>query len=566
MLSDFDLEGKNKFQKCVYYLKNYGAVYTVKKALRKLGFPVCQESEYMAWCRRNALSRRQRRELRDNSILYWCPVEVVSGKDEKTSRAVWQNQISLVSTYRQIKKGQDLSDLLGELKIELYVFCSDAVKLQPEFLYEVTKAAQGDKTEGTKVDLIYTDEDSCLGKKRFRPFFKPDASMQMLLNFPYLGGCFAVRRSLLEEIVRSGVKVKLDEDGWYDLSVQAFRLAKRICHIPKVLFSNIVTEETMDMFVRSKNEVNADCLNNYLKSENVAAGIIKSDVPGFYHLKYELRKEPLVSIIIPNKDHAEDLQLCLKSLDERSNYRNYEVIIAENNSEDPATFAYYEKLQEEDPRVRVVIWDKEFNYSAINNFAAGYAKGDLLLFLNNDTEFINEDSLRELVLSVLKPGVGACGAMLYYADETIQHAGVIIGMGGFAAHALWSLTDRDEQYYPFSLCEREVSAVTGACLMVRRQVFEEVGGMEEEFVVALNDVDFCMKVRAAGYLILFNPYAKLYHYESKSRGYEDTEEKQARFRNEIEHFQKKWKREIESGDPYYNPNLTLHRADYSMDI
>ena len=176
------------------------------------------------------------------------------------------------------------------------------------------------------------------------------------------------------------------------------------------------------------------------------------------------------------------------------------------------------------------------------------------------------DSLRELVNSVSKPGVGACGAMLYYGDNTIQHAGVIIGMGGFAAHALWSLTDRDGQYFPFSLCERQVSAVTGACLMVRREVFEEVGGMEEEFAVALNDVDFCMKVRAAGYHILFTPYARLYHYESTSRGYEDTAEKQARFKREIDRFQQKWEQEIRAGDPYYNPNLTLHRADYSMDI
>ncbi len=214
----------------------------------------------------------------------------------------------------------------------------------------------------------------------------------------------------------------------------------------------------------------------------------------------------------------------------------------------------------------MVVWEGGFNYSAINNFAVKSAKGELFLFLNNDTEFMEERTLRELVNSVLKPGVGACGAMLYYGDDTIQHAGVIIGMGGFAAHALWSLTDRDEKYFPFSLCEREVSAVTGACLMVRRAAYEKAGGMGEEFVVALNDVDFCLKIREAGYQILFNPYAKLYHYESKSRGYEDTAEKQARFAKEIGLFQERWKREIEEGDPYYNPNLTLHRADYSMDI
>ena len=293
----------------------------------------------------------------------------------------------------------------------------------------------------------------------------------------------------------------------------------------------------------------------------------KSDVPGFFHVETEgSGPEPLVSIIIPNKDHIEDLKLCLDSLREKSDYHNYEVIIAENNSEQPETFSYYEQLQKEDGRIHVVVWEGGFNYSAINNFAVKSAKGELFLFLNNDTEFMEERTLRELVNSVLKPGVGACGAMLYYGDDTIQHAGVIIGMGGFAAHALWSLTDRDEKYFPFSLCEREVSAVTGACLMVRRAAYEKAGGMGEEFVVALNDVDFCLKIREAGYQILFNPYAKLYHYESKSRGYEDTAEKQARFAKEIGLFQERWKREIEEGDPYYNPNLTLHRADYSMDI
>ena len=334
---------------------------------------------------------------------------------------------------------------------------------------------------------------------------------------------------------------------------------------PKPLFSNLVPKEGAASFVRSKSGKNKSCLNHYLESESISAKVIESDVPGFFHLEYDMKEEPLISIIIPNKDHIEDLALCLASL-KKSDYQNYEVIIAENNSEDPETFAFYDRLMEEDQRIHTVTWEGGFNYSAINNFAAESAKGDLFLFLNNDTEFMEDTALRQLAVSVSKPGVGAAGAMLYYGDSTIQHGGVIIGMGGFAAHALWSLTDRDEKYYPFSLCEREMSAVTGACLMVRRSVFEEVGGMEEEFVVALNDVDFCMKIRSAGYRIIWNPYAKLYHYESKSRGYEDTMEKQARFQSEIDRFQKKWERELKAGDPYYNPNLTLHRADYSMDI
>ena len=577
MLSDFDLEGKNKFQKAAYYLENYGWVYTAKKILQKLGLFVGEEAEYMFWCRRSAISKKEIAELKEETLYLTYTYLIVSeeGADLSKSGLSMNTQISIRLRHVQITEDTDISELLEENSEELFVFCCDGIKVRPEFLYELAKVIAKRETEPVsrirqeaeqKVDLIYTDEDNCVGKKRYRPFFKPDASMQMLLNFPYLGRCFTIRRCLLEEMVKSGVKVKLFGNDWYDLSIQAFRLAKHIYHIPKVLFSNVVAQEEKDTFVRSKNADHAACLKHYLKEENTAAEIVTSDVPGFFHLKYELSKEPLVSIIIPNKDHADDLKLCLTSLVQKSNYRNYEVIIAENNSKDPATFAYYEKIQKEDGRIRVVVWEKEFNYSAINNFAAGYAKGDLLLFLNNDTEFMEADSLRELVLSALKPGVGACGAMLYYADKTIQHGGVIIGMGGFAAHALWSLTDRDERYYPFSLCEREVSAVTGACLMVRRLVYDEVGGMGEDFAVALNDIDFCMKIRAAGYKILFNPYAKLYHYESKSRGYEDTAEKQARFQREISRFQEKWEQEIKNGDPYYNPNLTLHRADYSMDL
>lgn len=576
MRSDFDLEGKNRLQKTVYYLRYYGAAYTVKKALKKLGIPIREESEYMTWCRRGMASKQERKEQRENPLSQKYAFVVVSEKGAHIDRAAWEAQTCKGAVlFAEADGDTKLSELLETYDGHAFVFCSGDVLVRPEYLYEVSKVLDKRELEpvsrirpehAEEADLIYTDEDSCMGKKRFRPFFKPDASLQMLLNFPYLGRCFTVRRSLLEELCRGKERIRLDGDGWYDLSIQAFRRAKHIYHIPKVLFSNVVSEKEKDRFIRSKNTANADCLRRFLKSENVSAELLPSDVPGFFHLKYELSAEPLVSILIPNKDHTEDLRLCLTSLAKKSNYRNYEVIIAENNSEDPETFAYYERIQREEERIRVVVWEKEFNYSAINNFAAGYAKGDLLLFLNNDTEFMEADSLRELVLSVLKPGVGAAGAMLYYADKTIQHGGVIIGMGGFAAHALWSLTDRDERYFPFSLCEREVSAVTGACLMVRQSVYDEVGGMGEDFAVALNDIDFCMKIRAAGYQILWNPYARLFHYESKSRGYEDTAEKQARFQREIDRFQEKWKHEIECGDPYYNPNLTLHRADYSMDI
>lgn len=574
MISDFDLEGKNKLQKAVYYMQYYGVSYTVKKALRKFGVSISDESEYMTWCRRNTASKIELKSQRKDALSKRLTFVIVSEVGTNPEQEGWKKQTCKQVTFATLTQETTLEQLLEQNSGEYFVFSGRNIRVLPEYLYELSLAVFGQLTlhdsrirpaNLKQADLVYTDEDNLADKKRFRPFFKPDASLNLLLNFPYLGRCFAVRRSLLEKLLAEKEKITLFGNGWYDLSLQAFRYAEHILHISKPLFSNVVPYEKRNMFVHSMNENNADCLNHYLKSENIFGKVKRSDVEGFFHLSYELDKEPLVSIIIPTKDHIEELKKCLDSL-KKSNYTNYEVILAENNSQKKETFAYYKKVIKEDKRIRVLVWDGDFNYSAINNAAVELAKGELILCLNNDTEFIHPDSLRELVISAVKPDVGASGAMLYYGDKTIQHAGVIIGMGGFAAHALWSLTDRDEKYYPFSLCEREVSAVTGACLMVRKSVYQEVGGMDEDFVVALNDIDFCLKIRAAGYKILFNPYAKLYHYESKSRGYEDTEEKQERFQSEITKLQTKWEQEIKAGDPYYNQNLTLHRADYSMDV
>ncbi len=574
MLSDFDLEGKNKLQKAVYYLKYYGMSYTAKKALRKLGVPISEESEYMSWCRRISPTKAELDQQKKSAVAAKVAFTVVLEPGEKAESSGWKKQTCSNVSVLELHKNMSLAEVLGKSKGEYLVFSGKDIKAAPDFLYEITKRITESQPKGeSKIrmynqntpDVLYTDEDNCVGKKRFRPFFKPDKSLWMLLNFQYMGRCFVVKRSLLEEIAEKE-EVKLSGNDWYDLALQTFHYAKHVCHIPKVLFSNRVKEEEKNSFVRNTDGNGAACIQHYLRTAGMKGTVIKSDAEGFYHVEMELQEEPLVSIIIPNKDHIEDLKLCLDSLRNKSDYTNYEVIIAENNSEDKATFAYYEQLQKEDERIHVVTWDGIFNYSAINNFAVKSAKGELLLFLNNDTEFMDAKTLRELVTSAMKPGAGASGAMLYYGDNTIQHGGIIMGMGGFAAHALWSLKDRDEKYYPFSLCEREVSGCTGACLMVRKSVFEEVNGMGEDFVVALNDVDLCLKIRAAGYEIIFNPYARLYHYESKSRGYEDTMEKQARFQREITRLQTKWEKEITEKDPYYNPNLTLHRADYSMDI
>ena len=284
---------------------------------------------------------------------------------------------------------------------------------------------------------------------------------------------------------------------------------------------------------------------------------------GLYKSHIKVEGEPLVSILIPTKDHIDDLDKCLKSVFKKTTYKNYEIIVIENNSELKETFNYYKKI-EKDPRVKVVYWKDEFNYAAINNFGAEHANGDYYILLNNDTEVIAKNWIEEMLGYCQRKDVGIVGARLYYPDDIIQHAGVILGFGGIAGHAAIGQSRYELGYMARPWTVQDMSAVTAACLMVDAKVFKEVEGLDETFKVAFNDVDFCMKVRDKGYLIVYNPAVELYHYESKSRGYEDNPEKVARFNSEIKRFRDKWSKELEDGDPFYNKNLSLDKADYSL--
>ena len=311
-------------------------------------------------------------------------------------------------------------------------------------------------------------------------------------------------------------------------------------------------------------EAGCRAIQEHYRRVGIEAEVEMTKHPGWYRSHVKIQGEPLVSIIIPNKDHIDDLKRCMESIEQKSTYKNYEYIIVENNSTDSATFEYYKKLEAENPKVRMVYWDGVFNYSAINNYGASFAKGEYLLLLNNDTEIINPDCLEELLGYCMRKDVGAVGARLYYEDDTIQHAGVVIGFGGIAGHCFVQQKRGTTGYCHRIICAQDYSAVTAACMMVKKSAFDAVGGLSEELAVAFNDIDFCMKLRKAGYLIVYNPYAELYHYESKSRGLEDTPEKVARFNKEIATFEKKWPEILKNGDPYYNPYLTLKSQDFSL--
>ena len=273
--------------------------------------------------------------------------------------------------------------------------------------------------------------------------------------------------------------------------------------------------------------------------------------------------EPLVSIIIPNKDQAETLEQCLRSIREKSTYRNIEILIVENNSVEEQTFACYRKL-EQGEKIRILHWKEGFNFSAINNFAVREARGEYLLFLNNDIEVITPSWIEELLGNCQRPEVGAVGGKLYYPDGTIQHAGIIVGLGGIAGHAFLNMPGSRSGYLHKASIQMDYSAVTAACMMIKRSVFEQIHGFEEKLTVAFNDVDLCLRVCQAGYLVVYNPHVEMYHYESKSRGAEDSKEKVRRFQNEIEFMRTRWIDLLKKGDPYYNENLTLSKWNYSL--
>ena len=272
-----------------------------------------------------------------------------------------------------------------------------------------------------------------------------------------------------------------------------------------------------------------------------------------------------MSIIIPNKDHRDDLARCLNSITEKEEYENYEIIIVENNSEQPDIFDYYESIEADD-RINVVKYKGEFNFSAINNLGAGSARGEYLLFMNNDIEEIDGRLITEMLNHSRRPEVGVVGARLYYENETIHHAGLIVGYGGLAGHAFLGFDRTRYGSLDRIVCTQDYSAVTAACLMTRADIFKNVGGFSEELAVAYNDVDYCLKVRRTGKLVVYTPYAVAYHYESSSRGYEDTPEKRARYDNEARIFKGRWRHILDAGDPYYNPNLSLSKDDFSLKL
>lgn len=431
-------------------------------------------------------------------------------------------------------------------------------------LYENVKVLN----ENPELLIIYSDEDKTNldGTHLFKPHFKPDFNFDLLCSSNYICHFLMVKKTLIDEV--GPLNSEYDGAQDYDFVLRCTDAAgpERIHHIPKVLYHWRFHDDSTAANPESKMyafEAGKRAIQDFYDRKGIHAKVDHSQNLGMYKSTYILDTKPLVSIIIPNKDHIDDLSRCINSLKEKATYQNYEIIVVENNSTEKSTFNYYKEIEKEN-NIKVVYWDDEFNYSAINNFGVKHAKGEYIWLLNNDTEVINEDIIEQLLGYCMREDVGAVGARLFYPDDTIQHAGVVIGMNGIAGHLFVDEPANSYGYFGRIISAQDLSAVTAACMMVKREAFEEVGGLTEELKVAFNDIDFCLKLGKEGYKVVYNPYAQMYHFESKSRGQENTLDKMDRFNSEIKFFEERWTDILKNGDPYYNPNLSLKYNDYSL--
>lgn len=458
--------------------------------------------------------------------------------------------------------------------------------LEPDALFEVVKKMQNPVSK-----LCYTDEDKVTSdlKKYIDPNFKPDFSIDLFRSHNYITHFFVVQKVIVDKA--GGFNSEFDGAQDYEFMFRCIEEAlctemmprKRIplseveygdqraqdvvAHVPRVLYHwRLAKGSTAD---KPENKLYAyeagrRAIEEHLKRAEISAETELTGMWGMYHTTYAVAGLPLLSIIIPNKDHAEDLENCIRSIEEKSSYKNIEYIIVENNSTEPQTFALYEKLQKEHENLRVVLWEKEFNYSAINNYATEFAKGQFLLFLNNDTEMLSENAISEMLGVCVRNDVGIVGAKLLYPDNTVQHAGIVLGFRGYAQHVFSGIGRNDYGFMVRARINMDYNAVTGACLMISKENFDNLGGFDEFFPVAGNDVDLCLRIREKGKLVVYNAFSEWYHYESKTRGYEDTPEKKARYESEIENFRVRWGERIDQGDEYYNPNFSLEKPPYEV--
>ncbi|QCO68702.2 glycosyltransferase family 2 protein [Luteimonas yindakuii] len=434
-------------------------------------------------------------------------------------------------------------------------------ELRPHSLLEMVAALNANR----RWRLVYSDEDKIDERgRRFDPYFKPDWNYELFLGQNCISHFGLYHAELVREV--GGFRKGFEGAQDWDLALRCIeRLAPdQIGHVPRVLYHWRAISGSTALGVQHKDyagSAGVRAVEEHLLRTGQKA-TVEPTAAGHLRVLRELPSVPRVSLIIPTRNRVELLRMCVQSILERTDYPDYEILIVDNQSDEQATFDYFRELESE-PRVRVLRYDAPFNYSLINNFAAAQATGTVIGLVNNDIEVITPAWLTTMTAQALRPEIGAVGAMLYYPDDTIQHAGVVLGIGGVAGHVYTGRRAGTEGQCGRALLAQELSAVTAACLLVRKEVFDEVGGLDPKLVVAFNDVDFCIRVLDAGYRNIWTPYAELYHHESASRGYEDTPEKIARFNGEVDRMLDRWGDAL-LADPCYNPNLTVAGIPFDL--
>ena len=455
-------------------------------------------------------------------------------------------------------------------------------------LYEVVYAIN----KFPNAEFLYSDEDKIdENYNRYDAYFKPDFAPDTLRCQNYICHFSVFKKELMTKL--DGFKSDYDGAQDYDIFLRMSELTKaeNIIHIPKILYHwRVHSESTAKLNSNAKNyafEAGKKVIEDHLKRVGLEGTVSEGCIEGIYRIDYKVIGNPKVSIVIPNKDGKDILKVCIDSVQEKTTYENYEIIVVENNSTSEEIFEYYKEILENE-KIRIVNYNtgKEiltleecsleytnsnrievkpgFNYSAIINFGVKFAKGEYSIQLNNDTELITPNWLELMIGFCQRADVGAVGVKLYFPDETIQHAGIIVGVGGIAGNRFKSIPKDGHGYFAKESMIENLSAVTGACLMAKTRIYEEVDWMDESLAVAFNDVDFCLKIREKGYLVVYNPFVEFWHFESKSRGQEDSPEKIKRFQGEMCRFEQKWGEILDSGDPYYNVNLSLDTEVYHM--
>ena len=472
-------------------------------------------------------------------------IDAVINKDERIKYKLLQKNGGIVGN-----SNEGLNMATGE-----YIALLDHDDILPRFsLFEVVKAIN----ENIEAEFFYSDEDKLMEykEKRMGPHFKSDFAIDTLRSYNYICHLSVFKKELLERI--GGFRQEYEGSQDYDIIFRAVKEANSVVHIPKILYHWRINQASVASSASAKPyayEAAKRAIKEDLKQNNIDGEVIDSKILGLYRVKYKFNDNPKVSIIIPNKDHVNDLKKCLNSIF-KSYYNNYEIIIVENNSEKKSTFKFYESIKKTYENIKIMELNQQsFNYSELNNFGAKNSTGDILLFLNNDVEIISKDFLETLIGDVSRKDVGIVGAKLLYKDNTIQHAGIVLNFTGIAGHVNAHLKCYDVGYMGRTMIQQNFNAVTGALMIIKKSTFEEIGGFDTSFPVAYNDIDICLKVRDRGLLVMYEPYVEAYHYESKTRGYEDTDEKKKRLLEDTNRLKNKWEKYFNENDKYFNINF-----------